>query len=105
MAGLAVLKIMYASSKSSAVRQCEQEANSFESQSARCSLATLIYAAIPRLQRQQYSSFSCSRLTLPSRGRFPACGLQAPLMSNVSRLSAPSRAIDTMYVLTYAIGQ
>ena len=27
-----------------------------------------------------------SRLTLPSRGRFPAYGLQAPLMSNVRRL-------------------
>ena len=29
--------------------------------------------------------WSCSRLTLPSRGRFPAYGLQATLMSNVRR--------------------
>jgi hypothetical protein len=31
-------------------------------------------------------SSSGSRLTIPSRGRLPACGLQQPLMSNVSRL-------------------
>ena len=33
-----------------------------------------------------------SALTLPSRGRFPAYGLQAPLMSNVSRLKGRSVA-------------
>jgi hypothetical protein len=31
-------------------------------------------------------------LTLPSRGRFPACGLQAPLMSNVSPHMERSRS-------------
>jgi hypothetical protein len=31
-------------------------------------------------------------LTLPSRGRFPAYGLQSPLMSNVRRHNRPPRS-------------
>lgn len=47
----------------------------------------------------RWSSWGCSthvskcRLTLPSRGRFPAYGLQAPLMSNVRRLNPPRASI------------
>ena len=68
----------------SAARQCKQEANSFESKSVRYSLGAVLYATTHRLQAQEYSSCSSSRLTLPSRGQLPACGLQLPLMSNVS---------------------
>ena len=49
---------------SSAARQCKQEANSFESKSAKCSFGAVLYVWSQRLQGKQHSSYSCSRLTL-----------------------------------------
>jgi len=39
-------------------------------------------------------------LTLPSRGRFPAYGLQAPLMSNVRRHQIPCNAKTLFHSIT-----
>jgi hypothetical protein len=53
----------------------------------RCAL----YNPYPK-SRTQFKHWSCAwracGLTLPSRGRFPAYGLQAPLMSNVRALAS-----------------
>jgi hypothetical protein len=43
------------------------------------------------------------RLTLPSRGQLPACGLQLPLMSNVRRhMSTPSRIALALFAVAIA---
>jgi hypothetical protein len=67
-------------SKRGAPMQARDQA--FES---RCKAALCVHS--PRFQREKCSLSSSSRLTLPSRGRSPAYGLQAPLMSNVMALS------------------
>ena len=70
-----------------ATHRCKQEPESFESRSPKRSFGAVLCVRLGRLQGKQHSLYSCSRLTLPSRGRFPAYGLQAPLMSNVRRLT------------------
>jgi hypothetical protein len=48
------------------------------------------------------------RLTLPSRGRFPACGLQAPLMSNVrptTLMNEVSMSLRTLPLVAAVLSQ
>ena len=69
-----------------ATHQCRQEPKSVVSRSLGRGLRAVLYVRSHRLQGKQYSSCSCSRLTLPSRGRLTGYALRPPLMSNVRRL-------------------